>query len=126
MLALKTVERCVKGEKIVDRNLQRDGGGKVLSEVDAVEIAAVLETRLAAGGVHEQFAHRPGGCAEEMSTAVPSGVLVADELEVDIMDKGGGLKSLPGGDGRQACPGQLPQLVVDEGKEVRGSVRLVP
>jgi hypothetical protein len=73
------------------------------------------------GILDEDAAHGLRGGPEEVAPAVPRRRLVSThEAQVRLMDQGGRLESVARPIGGQPGGGQFPQLVIDEGQEIRG------
>ena len=108
----------------------RDASPEMLSlfaeaiEIDPLPAAASFSPALIPGPVDEDSPHRLGRGGEEVPAVLPAArVRGADQSKVRLVDQGRGLKSLVGRLGRHAHGGELPQLVVDERKQLgRGLV----
>ena len=77
---------------------------------------------LAAGLVDEDLAHGLGGCAEEVAAAFPAGVLVADQVEVRLVDQGGRGEGLPRGQPARQGGRQAAQFRVHGGQQLLGGL----
>ena len=75
--------------------------------------------------IDQDAAHGLGRGGEEVAAAVPVlGLLDVHESEVGLVDQGRGLERLPGRLVGQPLGRQLPQLVVDQGQQLPGGVRV--
>jgi hypothetical protein len=78
--------------------------------------------------VHHDPAHQRGGHGEEVRAALPVGVRLVDQLQVDLVDERRRLQGVAGTLATHVAPGQPAQLGLDEGDELveRGPVPVAP
>src|SRR5215472_8562845 len=74
--------------------------------------------------IHEQMAHCLGGRGEEMFPVLPRVISVAEQPQIYFVNQGGWLQGLTGRLLGQFESGQLSQLVVHEGKQLLGGLRV--
>jgi hypothetical protein len=78
-----------------------------------------------AGLFDEDAAHRLGGRGKEMSAAIPRLFGIgADQTKIGFVDQRRRLERLPWLLVRQPVSGELPQLVVNQGQQFLGGVRV--
>jgi hypothetical protein len=73
---------------------------------------------VAARVVDEDAAHGLGRDAEEVRAVLPLHLALVDELEVRLVDEGGGLEGVVGALAPQVARGELMQFAVDEREQV--------
>lgn len=96
-------------------------GGKFILN----SIAAMLESILPPSVFHQDSAHRFGGCCEKVSSPTPfRRSFVFGQTHVRFVNECRGLKSLTGFLQGQPLCGQATQLIVNQGKDLTGSVRI--
>ena len=78
--------------------------------------------RLAAGSVDQDEVHGLRGGGEEVTAACE--LAIADEPQVRLMDQGRGVECLARLLAGQPLGGQLAQLIVDQGQELLGDLRV--
>src|SRR4051794_27062111 len=93
-----------------------------IDERDPAPTATMPRGRLAAGGVDQDDAHGLRGRGEEMTAT--GELAIADEPQVRLMDQGRGVERLARLLVRQPLGGQLAQLIVDQGQELLGDLRV--
>src|SRR5262249_26433684 len=89
-----------------------------VGQLDAQALAAVLVTGPAPRLLDEDLPHGPRRGAEEVSPALPAGILVPDQPQVGLVNQGGRLERLPGAQLVRQRLGQAAQLVVDRRHQV--------
>ena len=91
--------------------------------VDALVVATLLRTSLAAGTFDQDAAHSFGGGGVEVTTTVPVPIRVTpDEPEVCLVNQGGRLESLPRLFAHHLCSGKAAKLPIDQGQQLIGGV----
>ena len=80
-------------------------------------VAAAFEAVGVAGVVDEDSSHGLGGDSEEVGPAVELGLRLVDELEVGLVDEGGGLEGVPRVFAAEEGACQGAELVVDQGEK---------
>lgn len=107
-------ERLVDGE---DVGIRVDGGGRVLElHLDGAAAAALSEA--GSGVVDQDMAHDGGGNREEVPAVSDLDGGLAEEADVDLMDKRRGLKRMRVLFARQRALGDQAQFIIDLGDEL--------
>lgn len=88
-----------------------------LVEGDEVVFAATLGGEPGAGVIDEDSAHELAGDGKEVGAIGEVGFTLLDELEICLVDKGGGLEGMAGALLAHGAHRATPQLVVDERHE---------
>ena len=118
---LELLERLVEGEHAVRVELAGPGA---VGEGGALPLSAAALGGLAVAGlVHQHLAHRARGDREEVGP-VARGHRGAAELEVGLVDQGGGVERPLDVLVAELAPGEAAQVVVDEGEQPLDGVRL--
>lgn len=110
-------ERDVEGDEVGAEVVGRGGDDAGFVEGDAVSAAAAFEAVGVAGVVDEDAAHGLGGDGEEVGTAGEACLGLVDELEVGLVDEGGGLEGVAGAFASEEGAREGAELVVDEWEE---------
>jgi hypothetical protein len=107
----KAVERLVERQQF-----SRLFGGERgrLFERECIGPAAALPAHVAARVVNEDAAHQLRRNSEEVRAVVPAGMGLVDQLEVDLVDEGGGLERVRGVFTPHVALGEAAQLALDE------------
>ena len=67
--------------------------------------------------LHQDLPHQLRGDAEEVGSILPLDSRLVDELQIDLIDQGGGGQRVVGTLASQRAPGGSPEFTVDNGKK---------
>jgi len=126
-LALARVEFFEFLEGIVEGDQGHFLLGEIIDgffEGELVGGAAALLGVVGAGVLDEDAAHQLGGDAEEMGAVFPIDAGLIDQLEVGLVDEGGGLECVIGALAAHVGTGDAAEFVVDERQKLIGSAGL--
>src|SRR5262249_22520794 len=94
---------------------------------DTSEPAPMAQPTLVPGPLHQDAPHRLGGGGEEVAAILPGrAVAVADQPEVRLVDQGRRLESLPRRLADELGLGEPAPLLIDDGQQLAGPLRLTP
>ena len=115
------VETLERGERLVHRDDQL--GLRIDAEVDVVErepalVAGALLRAVMARVIDQHAAHRPGADGEKMRAVLPGDAGLVRQLQVDLVYQRGGSERVRGPATRELDPGDVAQVIVDEGEEI--------
>ncbi len=120
-----SVFRAKTGEFVIQRQDEVGifgEGADLIEQFETDPPASPLQPLPLSGMVDQNPPHGLGSGGEEVSPAVE--VLVPDQTQVRLVNQRRAIKGMAGGFSRHACGRELPQFVVDEWKQVSGSLAI--
>ena len=85
------------------------------------DATAAFFAKMGTGVVNQDATHELSGDSEEMGATLPLDGVLANEFEIGLVNKGGGLKGVVGALAAEVGPGQAFELAVHEGDKLVGS-----
>ena len=111
------VEGIIDGEQLIVLNR---ASKFCLLKLNALLPAAVPQSALGSGAVHENAAHRFGGGGEEMSAVCEFLIFLAHQTQPGLVNQRGGLECLTGLFVGHLVRGKFAQLLIDQRQQFVG------